>query len=139
MKRRKTNILFWISLLILQAFPMLSIILDYFTKKRLGMLRHMVYLNGKWEGAYPIELIKWGVLAFLLLYILGLLFAFRKKAEKLLLFNVFVSMATGLFLVLANKEWSRAYYAMSLCLLFYVLSMGLWSCIYLKVKRNRTL
>lgn len=100
------------------------------------MLRHMVYLNAKWEAQYPIEILKWGVIFFLILYTLVLVYAYTRTRRAVLLWNVLVSASVLTFLLVATKEWSRAYYGISLCLLLYLLMTGLWTALYLKFRRN---
>lgn len=95
-------------------------IIHYFTRRKMGMLRYVIFKNQTWEQAYPIELLKGAAVAAMLLLTLILLIAFmkrRKEAGKLLsLMMVCTALLTGVYAgytALSSPESMRAYYFMS--------------------------
>ena len=58
----------------------------YFTKKKMGMARYVVYKNHKWEKAYPMAAFQMAVVILLVILAILILFFFikrRRKAKKL--------------------------------------------------------
>jgi len=116
---------------------------NYFTRTRLGMLRHMVYLNGKWEKMLPIATVKWIALfiVFALVIISCLQYSKRKRRFKadaaVTLLTIAISGWTVYFLLFYNTEMNRAYYILSLCLvLATVLQNALHYCFFSAQSRN---
>lgn len=97
----------------------------YFTKKKMGMLRHMVYLNGKWEAAYPLPAIKWSILTLLAILLILLIQKIRKKEEIIrlspskilaLISSVLLCLASMSFIAFSSSKSNYAYYPISLLL-----------------------
>lgn len=93
----------------------------YFTKTRMGMLRHMIYLNGKWEKMLPLDIIKWFVVILILIItIISLVSLLRRSNNNIGKLLKIISIALGIFtlyfLVFKSAEINRAYYIISLCL-----------------------
>lgn len=98
-------------------------IINYFTNKKMGMARWVIYKNQGWERDYPMDTLKTAVMAVLiLLTILVFLFFLKRKQEagKLLLsMNVVMILLTLLYVsytVISSRETMRAYYFLSLLL-----------------------
>lgn len=96
-------------------------IINYFTNKKMGMARWVIYKNQGWERDYPIDTLKTAVMAVLiLLTILVFLFFLKRKQEagKLLIsMNVVMILLTLLYVsytVISSRETMRAYYFLSL-------------------------
>ena len=92
-------------------------IINYFTNKKMGMARWVIYKNQGWERDYPVDTLKTAVMAVLiLLTILVFLFFLKRKREagKLLIsMNVVMILLTLLYVsytVISSRETMRAYY-----------------------------
>lgn len=108
----------------------------YFTKTRMGMLRHVVYLNGKWEKAVPIQTIKWIVLLIIIAFIVLVYLHYRKLKTHYMsttiaaLITIAISAWTVYFLLFYNTGKNRAYYILSICfILVTALQNVLYCCI----------
>lgn len=106
---------------------------SYFTKARMGMLRHVVYLNGKWEKMLPIQMIKWISVISIIVFMIFIYLRVRKK-ELQSLINTIVTLLTIImsgwtlyFLLRYGAEINRAYYIMSIC---FILSTAFQNIIY---------
>ncbi len=94
---------------------------NYYTRTRMGMLRHVIYLNGKWERGLPLVILKWlAVFLILSLIILSIIKLFKKDVRFLDIIFIGMSMALGLwtlyYIIFRSTETNRAYYIISLCL-----------------------
>lgn len=116
----KKKICIGITMLLELALFAGAFVVSYFTRKKMGMARHVIFLNQKWQRAYPLE--TWKVLSILLLALLllaavWLLVKRRKTLSPYLLAEGILSLAlTGysLFFTLTNSAATlRPYYMMS--------------------------
>lgn len=93
----------------------------YFTKTRMGMLRHVVYLNGKWERAFPIQIVKWVSICIIigLIILISLNYLKRRKHYKTNILTITWTMIvngwTLYFLLAYSVEKNRAYYILAIC------------------------
>lgn len=95
-------------------------IVHYFTRKKMGMLRYVIYKNQSWERAYPIEILRTAIIAVLLLLTAAavlLMVRRRKSARKSELVMtaatvVLTAAYTGFTLGYSAEDF-RAYYFMS--------------------------
>ncbi len=105
----------------------------YFTRTRMGMFRHVVYLNGKWEKTLPIQTIKWiSISIIIILAILAFLHYRKEKANSqvnmvAMLLTIAISGGTVYFLLVYNTGKNRAYYILSIC---YILITVLQNILY---------
>lgn len=113
---------------------------NYFTRTRLGMLRHMVYQNAKWEKAWPVPAIRWTAMAviaalLILAYIKYRRCASRRKYDPLvMLWTVIVSAGTIVYLLAYNAGKNRAYYLISLCFILAVIMQNIFHHCYFSGK-----
>lgn len=96
-------------------------IVNYFTRKKMGMARYVIYKNQGWERDYPMELIKNSVMAVLILLTVLVLIAFLKKRREVsrlcAVMNLVMIVLTGLYTcytLISSTETMRAYYFISL-------------------------
>ena len=94
---------------------------NYYTRTRMGMLRHVIYLNGKWERGLPLVILKWVTIFLILsLIILSIIKLFKRDVRFLDRIFLSLSMALGLwtlyYILFRSTETNRAYYIVSLCL-----------------------
>lgn len=92
----------------------------YFTKKKMGMARYVVYKNHKWEKAYPIGTLQIAAVIFLAALAVFILLVFikkRKQAAKLLYaMTLAMVILTGFYIVftmIKSTETLRDYYFIS--------------------------
>lgn len=92
----------------------------YFTKKKMGMARYVVYKNHKWEKAYPIGTLQIAAVIFLAALAVFILLVFikkRKQAAKLLYaMTLAMVVLTGIYVVftmIKSTETLRDYYFIS--------------------------
>ena len=83
---RQQNRGIWLCIILCSLLELMAIIGAYaasnFTKTRMGMLRHVAYLNGKWEQAVPISVIRWIAICMVIaLAILAYLHYRKQKAH----------------------------------------------------------
>lgn len=116
---------------------------NYFTRTRMGMLRHMVYLNGKWEKALPILTIKWIAISIIIVLVIVAYLRYRNGEIKVqvsmipMILNIIVSAWTVYFLLVYSAERNRAYYILSICfILMTVFQNIIYHCIYSIKSRN---
>lgn len=104
-------------------------IVNYFTRKKMGMARYVVYKNQGWRTRYPLELIMYGVIAMIAVFAVFTLIVYirnRKKAGKLIPTMNFVMLILDIWYIwftLSNStDTLRSYYFMSL---LFALTAGL--------------
>ena len=122
-RNRASSIFIWVGFLFEVLFLIGSYAANYYTKTRMGMLRHVVYLNGKWEKAFPLDMIKYFVLAVILIFMASIASKYFKNRNEIkrknLLFitigTVIISLWTVYFLIFYNAEINRAYYILGIC------------------------
>ena len=96
-------------------------IVNYFTRRKMGMARYVIYKNQGWERDYPMELIKNSVMAVLILLTVLVLIAFLKKRREVsrlcAVMTLVMIVLTGLYTcytLISSTETMRAYYFISL-------------------------
>lgn len=140
-QNRKKN-LFIIFLVILEFLVMVgAYAVYYFTRTRMGMLRHVVYLNGKWEKALPIQTIKWIVICIVIILIIFVYLHYRKLKVNsqaniwAMLLTIAISGGTIYYLIVYSTENNRAYYILSIC---YILITLIQNTLYYCLNSTKT-
>lgn len=114
----------------------------YFTRKKMGMLRHMIYLNGKWEKTYPLSSLKWLALILLAILLILLIQKSRKKevSSQAKIASTLASSAAIIlclasmgFMIFSSSQANRAYYPVSLLL---IVATSLQGMLYLQIRKN---
>ncbi|WP_024291236.1 hypothetical protein [Lacrimispora indolis] len=98
-------------------------IIQYFTRRKMGMARYVIYKNQGWERAFPMEALKYtaaAVLTALTLLLLAALVKRRKQLGRLVVAIHFVMLILtavyGAYTCISSTETMRAYYFISLML-----------------------
>ena len=137
----KQKIAFGLGLLLELCLVIGAVAVYYFSIKRMGMARHVLYLNGQWEKKYPVDLlITAGLLVTVALAIVAVLMyrknrpfesklPFMLAVQSALLSTLFVSYG----LAFDTKEM-RAYYLIMLLLFAFCLVMNLMNLLVLRKK-----
>ncbi|MDO5062458.1 MAG: hypothetical protein Q4D77_04720 [Peptostreptococcaceae bacterium] len=128
MINKRNKILLFLGLILAQVPLLGAAAFHHFTRKKLGMMRHVVYLNGKWEADYPIRILRIVAIALLLIMVVQQIAGLRKRKEQKRVTWIIslLTLCCAGFIFLANTEWSRAYYLMSMCLVLYTIFLNLW-------------
>lgn len=121
-KRSKQNNICMILFAILEIFTMIgAYAAHHYTKARLGMMRHVVYLNSIWEDMLPIQSIRWILVVIIIILGLFICLRFRKQKTKpiigtiIFIWTIAISVWTTYFLIAYDAEWNRAYYILGIC------------------------
>ncbi|GLC79593.1 hypothetical protein [Lacrimispora brassicae] len=98
-------------------------IIHYFTRKKMGMARYVIYKNQGWERTLPMEILKYtsvAVLTALTLLLLAVLIIRRKQKGRLTaamhFTMVILTPLYGAYTCISSTETMRAYYFISLML-----------------------
>lgn len=137
MNKIVNHILSFLQLIILA----IVFLVQYFSTRKMGMMRHVVYTNQKWEANYPIatnELVAIAVVAIIAL-IVGIKLFVKLKSEnkdaiwmKIFALQMAVSIIYIGFSLIYSTEQIRSYYYINIGLLLTVFLQTMKSCIYLK-------
>lgn len=111
----------YILITVLEIFLLIgAFIVNYFTKKKMGMARYVVFKNRNWEREYPLDLLKnisVAVLMILTLIVVVLAIKRWKKVSRLQLrmFIVMIVLAvlSFTFILSGTTQTIRAYYFIS--------------------------
>lgn len=101
------------------------VVFEKLSRSKMGVMRHVLYTNSKWEKKYPIVWMKYGVAVVLIL--LALLFVFflirglhgkRLRMIPMISITVFIIVSAGsaFILLLASKNLWRTYYYICMAL-----------------------
>jgi hypothetical protein len=96
---------------------------NYFTRNKMGMLRHVIHKNYIWEEKYPITNIQYAAILALIMLMLLVLILYIKRKPKLkkivtimsITMVIFVFSFIGFTLIYSAEE-IRAFYYISLIL-----------------------
>lgn len=97
-----------------------SYVFNYFTQKKLGMLRWVVFKNRSWEMAYPIEIMKIVLIVTVAISTIFLLLLIKKKKVLAIDMKISVIMIVVLsliyigFTLFLSTDTLKAYYFISL-------------------------
>ena len=121
---KRLNKIFYIILTMLQVLLLVgTYVVNYFTRKRMGMLRFVIYKNINWEQSYPIEQLQYlAIIIFAVLMILVLAIYLKRKSQlskNILNMNIIMVILILIysgFNLLYSTEDFRAFYFMSVML-----------------------
>lgn len=110
----------------------------YYTKTRMGMLRHVVYLNGKWEQLVNIPKLKWIALIIVITLIIFVCILYKKQKKHSIsvkivaIITLSISLWTAFYILFYNTGMNRAYYILSICFIIITVFQDiLCYCLYL--------
>ena len=95
-----------------------------FTLKRMGMMRHVMFTNQEWEKKYPLGTLKFILIGILLIVLIGLIYKALKNHSKsyIDIETVVVTLFVGLFITLNSVESILSFYFVSLILVVLIIS-----------------
>ena len=126
---KKGKKIFYILTTLLQVLLLIgAYTVNYFTHKKMGMLRHVVHKNYVWENQYSIANIQYGaIISLFILMILVLIFYLKRKStlkEIVTIMNITMIIAvlsfTAFVLIYSTVE-IRAFYYISF--IFYLTTL----------------
>lgn len=120
----RLNKIFYIILTILQVLLLIgTYVVNYFTRKKMGMLRFVIYKNINWEQSYKIERLQYlAIIIFVVLMILVLAIYLKRKSQlskdilNMNIIMVILILIYSGFNLLYSTEDFRAFYFMSVML-----------------------
>jgi hypothetical protein len=119
------KIFYWVSTILQILFLVAAYGIQYFSMKRMGMMRYVVFINREWETQYPITILKYAAIIFLIIlcaavalfiktkksnYIMG------KKTQQMLIVGIILTFMFVLFTLIFSTKNYRSYYFTSLIL-----------------------
>ena len=142
MNKIVNHILSFLQLIILA----IVFLVQYFSTRKMGMMRHVVYTNQKWEVNYPIATYELGAIAVvaIIALIVGIKLFVKLKSEnkdaiwmKIFALQMAVSIIYIGFSLIYSTEQIRSYYYINIGLLLTVFLQTMKSCIYLKTFKQQ--
>lgn len=144
---KQRNKIYYVIIILLSILEIIAAIgsyaAHYFTKTRMGMLRHVVYLNGKWEKLLPIPALKWMVVLIVIILIIFAYVLYKKNkkhsvaAKMLTVITISISFWTVYYIIFYNTGMNRAYYILSFCFItLTMLQHILYYCFY-SMEKNK--
>lgn len=120
-----------------------AIAVQEFSMKRMGMMRHMMFLNQEWESNLPLEAIKYGITLLIILLFAAVTARFlasekqkpERKLRVLWLTTGLITLAPILFSKLYSAESYRTYYIMGLVLAAIAVIQNIKGYVVLKINR----
>ena len=117
------KLFYWI-FSVLQVLLLISAYaIQYFSMKKMGMMRYVVFKNHSWENQYPIGAIQYIVIALLVvLAVISILLYVRRKYTlykstlRMILAQVIITLIFVFFTVTYSTESYRSYYFISIIL-----------------------
>lgn len=135
------KVFYWVSTILQMLLFIVAFGIQEFSMKRMGMMRHVVYMNHQWEAQYPIEVLRYNSIAVLaVLSVIVILYALRKKRNYsfskrtllMIIAEVIFTLVFAFFTLVYSTESYRSYYFVSLILGVIALIQNLKTIVQLK-------
>jgi hypothetical protein len=119
------KIFYCVSTILQALFLIAAYGIQYFSMKRMGMMRYVVFLNHEWEAHYPITALKYAAIAFLIILCAAIIlrvitkknnYIIDKKTLLMLIADIILTLVFVLFTLIFSTENYRSYYFTSLIL-----------------------
>lgn len=132
---------YWVSTILQVVFLIAACGIQFFSMKKMGMMRYVVYINHVWEDQYPIPALQYAAIAFLVLFSVIILlyvkikksnYTMGKKVLSMLIMEVIITLAFVFFTLAYSTESYRSYYFISLILAIITLIQDIKILVYLK-------
>jgi uncharacterized membrane protein YoaK (UPF0700 family) len=116
------KIFYWAATILQVLFFIAAYGIQFFSMKRMGMMRYVVFINREWEAQYPITTLKYSAIVFLVvLCAAGVLYKKTKKNLPMLIAGILITLIFVFFTLVFSTENYRSYYFTSLILAFIAL------------------
>ena len=132
---------YWVSTGIQVIFLITAGVIQFFSMRKMGMMRYVVYINHTWEEQYPIPKLQYALIGFLVvLSVITILYAkikrgshiISKKVLSMIIMGVIITLAFVFFILAYSTESYRSYYFISLILVIIALMQDIKILVYLK-------
>lgn len=119
------KIFYWVSTILQVLFLIAAYVIQYFSMKRMGMMRYVVFLNHEWEANYPVTTLKYASIAFLIIICAAVIlcvitkksnYIMNKKILPMLIADTILTLIFVFFTLIFSTENYRSYYFTSLIL-----------------------
>lgn len=101
---------------------------NYFTKSKMGMARHVIHKNYVLESLYPIEIIKYVISIFLVILMLIVVYLYtnkkltlQSKVKKMIITTIVSVIVFVVFILIGSTQVIRSFYYISTILLVVIL------------------
>lgn len=120
-------------------------IIQYFTRKKMGMARYVVYKNHGWEAKYPMQLMQYAAVAvILILTVIAVILYAKNRNQRTIQKTVMLAAAVLLstvyvgFTFMSGTDSLRAYYFIDGILALVVFIQGIQAILpYIKTKERK--
>lgn len=118
--------------------------IQFFSMKKMGMMRYVLFINKEWQSQYPISLLQWVSISFLvLLFVAIILYAKVKRGNyfksrkflSMLIIDTILTFSYVIFTLTYSTESYRSYYFTTLILAITTLMQHIKILVYLKDKK----
>ncbi|ERI93814.1 hypothetical protein HMPREF1982_01388 [Clostridiales bacterium oral taxon 876 str. F0540] len=119
------KVFYWISIILQVLFVIAAYVIQYFSMKRMGMMRYVIFKNHEWEAQYPITALKYAAIIFLIILCVAAILYVKtkkgnyikdKKALPMLIASIVLTLIFVLFTLIFSTGNYRSYYFTSLIL-----------------------
>lgn len=130
-QQSKNRSIFVVIMFLISIIPYIgAYMIYYFTRTRLGMYRHMVYVNPMIESTYNVNIIKIFIVGISILSVIYLVAKIVKSIKNKLIildYIVVINIILGLYYIIRfNAEIHKGYYISSILIFIGVLFMNSW-------------
>lgn len=134
------KVFYWIFTIFQVVFLITACGIQFFSMKKMGMMRYVVYINRTWEAQYPVPALQYAAIAFLVSFSIIILLYVKikkdiyidKKALSMLIMEVIITLVFAIFTLVYSTESYRSYYFISLILGIIALIQNIKILVYLK-------
>jgi len=139
------KLLFWVFTILQVLLLIAAYGIQFFSMKRMGMMRYVVFINNEWEAQYPIALLQYAAMAFLVLLSVAIILYVKtkrdnyfksKKFSSMLVINIILTLAFVIFTLAYSTKSYRSYYFTSLILAVTTLIQDIKVLLYLRRPSN---
>lgn len=136
---------FWIFTILQVLLLIAAYGIQFFSMKRMGMMRYVVFINNEWEAQYPIALLQYASIAFLVLFFVAIILYIKTQKDNyfkskeflpMLVINIILTLAFVIFTLAYSTKSYRSYYFTSLILAVTTLIQDIKILLYLKRPAN---
>lgn len=133
---------YWISTILQMIFLITAFGIQFFSMKKMGMMRYVIYINYEWEAQYPIAALRYAATAFLVVLAVIIITYLRikkgnyiigKKALPMLIVQIIITLAFVFFTFAYSTESYRSYYFTSMILAITAFIQDIKILVYLKM------
>jgi hypothetical protein len=136
------KIFYWVSTILQVILLITACGIQFFSMKKMGMMRYVVFINHEWEAQYPIAAIQYAAIAFLIILSVVIIsyvktkkgnYIMDKKVLPMLIVEVIITLIFVFFTLAYSTESYRSYYFTSMILAITALIQGIKIFVYSRI------